>query len=493
MTIEANKPLKIKVPALRVWDEDTAEEFMEEAEATVKFPHAGLYWVWSGQERHRQVTVYEADYRTPEWIKGGICYHIFVDRFFNPAAVGSDFEPLYEDTTIGSDFYGGTLYGVTEKLGYLAELGVSCIYLSPILDSGSNHKYDTCDYETIDEGFGGAAAFGVLCREAGKLGMRVILDGVFSHCGIGSRYFREHPEWFLYEADGVTPKYWWGVKTLPLFDKTNPEYIEYICGEDGIAKRWLEAGASGWRLDVVDELPDAFLNPLCERIKRTKPDALIIGEVWEDATNKISYGVRRRYFLGGQLDGTTNYPLRSAIIDYLLSADAEALAAYLAEFVGNTPKPALDAMMNVLGTHDTIRIITALSGAELPQTREGFAGFRLTAEQYALARRRLKLASALVFTLPGFPCIYYGDEAGVQGGADPFNRAAFPWGDYDRELGEWYRYLGKMRRENRSALADGELSDIRAEGGVLSFSRGGTLFVTADADALTINISRSGV
>jgi len=493
MTVEVNKQLTIKVPAIKYWDEDSGTEVTESAEVSVRFPHAGLYWVWDGfnQETHRQVTVYEPDYFTPDWIKGGICYHIFVDRFCNADGNEGDFTPKYSDEEIGTDFFGGNLRGVISKLEYLADLSVNCIYLSPIFRAESNHKYDALDYEEIDPAFGNIDDFKELCSEAAKFGIKIILDGVFSHSGINSRYFREHSDWFIYEEDGITPKYWWGIETLPVFDKTNPEYINYICGENGIAQRWLEAGAYGFRLDVVDELPDVFLNPLCERVKAVNPDALIIGEVWEDATNKIAYGVRRRYFLGKQLDGTMNYPLRTAIVDYVLTANAGQLAEHLREFADNTPKPARDAMMNILGSHDTIRIITALSGAELPSTREEFANFKLSDEQYALAKKRLKFAVALLYTLPGFPCIYYGDEAGVQGGADPFNRMPFPWDSADEELTGWYRHLGKLRVENAAALALGELADISAEGSVLSYSRGGTLFVTVDAQALTINISRS--
>ncbi|MDR2530417.1 MAG: hypothetical protein LBC65_02595, partial [Oscillospiraceae bacterium] len=313
MTVTPNTPVTITVPAVRYWDESEAREVTQDAPITLSFPHTGLYWLWDGftHQPHRQVTVYSPEYRTPDWIKGGVCYHIFVDRFASGvrSIPRPEFTPEWTDDKIGLDRCGGTLDGVRSNLDYLAELGVTCLYLSPIFEASSAHKYNTADYERVDPEFGDLEAFKMLCADAKALGIRVILDGVFSHCGSDSEYYRRHPGWFVYEPDGVTPKYWWGIESLPVFDKHNVKYIEYITGEGGIAERWLEAGASGWRLDVADELPDAFLDPLCRRIKAKDPDALIIGEVWEDASNKIAYGVRRRYFLGGQLDGTMNYPL----------------------------------------------------------------------------------------------------------------------------------------------------------------------------------------
>jgi glycosidase len=281
------------------------------------------------------------------------------------------------------------------------------------------------------------------------------------------------------------------VKYLPVFDKTNPKYIDYITGKGGIAERWIKAGASGWRLDVVDELPDVFLDPLCKRVKAANPDALLIGEVWEDPTNKVAYGVRRRYLLGGQLDGTMNYPLRTAILDYLTNSDASSVAVQMQTAVGNTPPPALFTMMNVLGTHDTLRTLTALSSAELPGSRREYEKFKLTDDEYKLGRSRLKIAAALQFTLPGFPCVFYGDEAGLNGGADPFNRMPFPWGKEDTELLNWYKYLGKVRAENADILSVGEFRLLKADGAELKYERVstcGSLLVSADSEKLKVTI-----
>ena len=483
-------------------------------ECVVSIDRAGLYWyhfaaglsadtavpVSGHPDNAYQVTAYAQDAEAPEWIKGGFIYHIFVDRFrrgaelnLKPGAVYREdwgatpyFLPDERGIVRNNDFFGGDLYGIIEKLPYLKELGVTCIYLSPVFEAASNHKYDTGDYFKIDQAFGGDAAFERLCAEAKGLGIRVILDGVFNHVGSDSRYFNRYSsydgpgayqgkqspyyDWFTFHDDG-TYDAWWGIKLLPALNKQNEDYKEFICGKNGVIAFWTKKGVSGWRLDVVDELPDVFLDPLCRAIKRENGDALIVGEVWEDASNKIAYDVRRRYFLGGQLDSVMNYPLKEAIIAFVRDGQAEWLSTAVAGLCLNYPDNVLNSLMNILGTHDTMRILTVLSGADPPHGREEASVFRLDAAQIDTAKRRLKLASALQFTLPGVPCVFYGDEAGVEGCADPFCRSCYPWGKEDTDLIRWYSMLARIRNENE-CFKSGKYELIEARCGLYAFTRG---------------------
>jgi glycosidase len=490
-------------------------------EALLLAPGAGLYWYWFRIETAGgafcidrsgpcdesaapyQLTVHEKGLKTPAWIKGGVMYHIFVDRYAKgsnreqPIAPGSvlrddwggmpTFLPDADGIVHNSDFFGGDLEGIIGKLPHLCAQGVTCLYLSPIFEAGSNHKYDTGDYKRVDPGFGNEEMFKTLCREAEAHGMRVVLDGVFNHVGIDSVYFnrygrydavgayqsKESPyfPWFTFREWPDEYESWWGVRLLPTIDKRDPSYRDFIAGEDGVVGYWMDRGAGGWRFDVVDELPDAFLDPLCAAIRKKDPDALVIGEVWEDASNKIAYGARRRYFLGGQLDSVMNYPLRDAIIAYVRNKNAGVLADTMEAIAQNYPKPILDTLMNILGTHDTRRILTALGCDIYPGTKEEMSHYRLTEEQLAEGKRMLRIAAALQFTLPGFPCVYYGDEAGMEGCSDPFNRVCYPWGKEDRGLVEWYRSLASIRA-SQSAFRDGDYRLAAARDQVFAFIRG---------------------
>ena len=483
-------------------------------ECALEFSAPGLYWynfridhisgtVTTVPERAgswMQVTAYAPDEVTPDWIRGGVMYQIFIDRFnrggelnLSPGAVYRDdwggcpeYLPDEEGVLRSNDFFGGDLYGIIEKMQYFKELGVTCLYLNPVFEASSNHKYDTGDFLKIDPAFGGDEAFEKLCAEADKRGIKIILDGVFNHVGVDSKYFNRYGKygqpgayqgeesqwynWFTFRENG---KYdtWWGIETLPALNKLNEDYRDFICGENGVIAYWTKKGVSGWRLDVVDELPDAFLYPLCDAIKREKRDAIIIGEVWEDASNKISYDVRRRYFLGGQLDSVMNYPLREAIITCIRDSDAENLADTMAWMCLNYPENILHSLMNILGTHDTERILTALSGADKPEVKSEMVSFRLDDAQLATARRRLRLASTLQYTLPGIPCLYYGDEAGMEGWTDPFNRRCYPWGREDNEQIGWYKTISRLRREY-DCFKDGKYELIQAHSGVFAFTRG---------------------
>jgi glycosidase len=316
-----------------------------------------------------------------------------------------------------------------------------------------------------------------------------MLDGVFNHTGYDSRYFNgrgTYPEpgahqskdsryypWYDFQAWPFAYSSWWGIYTLPQVNEMNPDYMSFILdGPDSVIRHWLRAGASGWRLDVADELPDAFIERLRAAARAEKPDAVVIGEVWEDASTKISYDCRRRYLLGRELDGVMNYPLRDALLGYLLGGDAARFRDELETLRENYPKPAFYSLMNILGTHDTPRALTVL-GAEGPEyqlPRGERAAFRLPPEARARAVRRLKIAALLQFSFPGSPCVYYGDEAGLEGFEDPFNRRGFPWGREEPELVSWYARLGALRNRSQ-ALQAGDLEYLRAEGRILAFAR----------------------
>lgn len=424
-----------------------------------------------------QLTIYDKSYNTPQWIKGGIMYQIFPDRFnigdSNINNVPED-RIIHESTTetpvwrpdehgkiLNNDYYGGNLKGIEEKLPYIASLGVNVIYLNPIFEAHSNHRYNTADYSKIDALLGNEKDFKSLCQKADEYGIKIILDGVFSHTGSDSIYFNRenrydsvgafnsnespYKNWFTFENNGKY-KSWWGIDTLPETNEDNEGFIEYITGKNGIAEKWLSLGAFGYRLDVADELPDKFLDEFCKSVKSLNKDYVVIGEVWEDATNKISHGGRRKYLLGEQLDSVMNYPFSSAILTFMRYGVAENFMEAIVTICENYPKPALDCLMNHIGTHDTARILTSLIYDSIEhKPRNIQAECKLTNTEYEKSKALLKCATVLQYTLPGFPSIYYGDEAGVQGGGDPFNRSFFPWGAEDKDITEWYRKLGKIR------------------------------------------------
>lgn len=450
-----------------------------------------------------QLTVYDKNFRTPEWLKGGIIYQIFPDRFNSsgeekqniPAdrimRTDRDGEPFWKPDKSGqvlnNDYFGGDLKGIEQKLPYLKSLGVTCVYLNPIFEAQSNHRYDTADYTKIDSVLGNQKDFEHLCAEAEKNNIKIILDGVFSHTGNDSKYFNRYGRyntvgayqskeskyfnWYKFNEWPDDYTSWWGIKILPEVIEENPDFIEYITGENGIARRWLRAGASGWRLDVADELPDEFLDAFRSAVKAEKSDALILGEVWEDASNKSSYGKRRRYLQGAQLDSVMNYPFADAIIDFVRDGSAELFNSRVMTIAENYPKEVLDVLMNHIATHDTMRAITALAGESCAyRDRYWQCAHHLSADEYKNGIRLLKMASAIQFTLPGVPSIYYGDEVGMQGYKDPFNRCCFPWGNENRELREWYRKLGGVRTKS-NVFADGKLEIFSAVAGCVAYSR----------------------
>ena len=408
-----------------------------------------------------QLSCIPASFHTPSDWKGGVMYQIFPDRFFRAGSpdLSGKMQPftLHENTADipsflpdengevkNCDFFGGNLKGIEEKLDYLKTLGVSVIYLNPIFKAWSNHRYDTADYKKIDEMLGTEEDFSRLCAEAHKKGMKIILDGVFSHTGSRSVYFDEkdefgqgcatHPDspyrsWFEFQHYPDTYTSWWGIKTLPCTRELDPGYLDFIIrSQDSVIAHWLRAGADGFRLDVADELPDEFILLLRKRVKEIKPDALLLGEVWEDASNKISYSVRRRYFTDGELDSVMNYPFRSAVIDLLTGKDnGKNFCETVLEITENYPQEVLPLLMNSVSTHDTARALSLFSPSPAPADKKERAGFRMGEGDRKIAEEKLLNALFLQVMLPGMPCVFYGDEIGTEGWEDPFCRAYFDW------------------------------------------------------------------
>ena len=472
-----------------------------------------------------QLTVYE-DTGTPDWFGRGVTYQIFPDRFRRTGTpdvsgmVGRrwlheswDDQPVFrpdEDGQITNrDFFGGSLAGITEKLDYLQSLSVTTLYLNPIFEAASNHRYDTADYRAIDPLLGDEETFRTLCREAHKRGMRVMLDGVFNHTGSRSRYFNAdgfYPElgaaqsqdspyydWYSFHPWPTDYDAWWGVKTLPAVNEQRPAYRQFIFkGEDSVVRHWLRCGADGWRLDVADELPGDFIAGIRRAIEDEKPDGYLLGEVWEDGSNKVAYSQRRRYLLGRETHGLMNYPLRTALLRWLGGGDAAEFRESMETLRANYPPAAFYGAMNFLGTHDTPRILTLLGAEHIPAAKEERAAFALSPAQLARGKAKLRLAGMLLYGFPGSPTLFYGDEAGMQGFEDPLNRGTYPWGREDTGLLDFFRALGRLRKERRS-LQSGSLTYIYAQGGGLVITReheGETTMVALNAgdEALTLTL-----
>lgn len=416
-----------------------------------------------------QLTCYQLEEQPPSWYREAVFYQIFPDRFFNGnpnqeinapkrnTFIYSDTRdtPMYirgqEGQILRWDFYGGNIAGIRKKIPYLKELGVNALYLNPIFKAASNHRYDTSDYLQIDPVLGDEAQFKQLIEELHSEGIHVILDGVFSHVGRNSRYFNydgsygdeegayQNPDspyypWFSFENYPSLYKSWWGIDDLPEVDKMNKAFQSYIYrSEDSVIDKWAKLGVDGWRLDVADELPDCFIAGIRQKLNHYK-DQVLIGEVWEDASNKISYDQRRQYILGDHLHGVMNYPLRAAILQLLrLEKSPEELCVQLTQLQENYPKEVLYNSLNNIGTHDTERIYTLLGEN----------------------KQRLKLAFSFLLVAPGIPCLYYGDEAGVTGGKDPENRKFFPWHQIDKDIFNHCQTWIAKRKQNES-LKHGE-------------------------------------
>lgn len=468
-----------------------------------------------------RLLIYEDGFDTPEWFRGGTMYHIFVDRFakgsFEPvcrpdAEMNEDWEngvPQYGEYpgafVKNNVFFGGNLIGVREKLDYLSSLGVTVIYLSPIFRSYSNHKYDTGDYMQVDEMFGGDEALSSLIKSAKKKGIRIILDGVFNHTGDDSKYFNKYGKydsvgayqskdskyygWYHFREHPDRYESWWGIPILPKLNLENEDCRAYLAGGgDSVVGKYTKMGIGGIRLDVADELTDDFLDLLRATAKdMSRGEAVIIGEVWENAADKIAYGKRRRYLRGSQLDSVMNYPFRSAAIDYLTSGDSSLLASALTELYASYPKCVCDSLMNILGTHDTERILTVLGGEDkFELTNAELAGLKMDEKNRTRAIELLKLGSVLQYTVYGVPSVFYGDEAGLEGYRDPFCRMPFPWGKENKELLAHYTLLGKIRKENK-VLSDGLFKITRYECGYIEYER------SSDKGSLTVAVNAGDI
>lgn len=448
-----------------------------------------------------QLTVYDENFSTPDWFKGGVMYQIFPDRFAKEGeiAIGAgkilrkdwggipEFRPNREGIVKNNDFFGGNFRGVMSKLDYLQSLRVTVIYFNPIFESVSNHRYDTGDYMKIDALLGTKEDFEALVAAAKERGIRIILDGVFNHTGDDSRYFNRYGhydsvgayqspdspyrDWYDFYDYPRGYHSWWGIETLPAVNEASEGYQNFIFGADGVLKHWLKTGIGGYRLDVADELPDFFLKKLRTAVKEENPDAVIIGEVWESASDKIAYGKRREYFQGDELDSVMNYPLKDAIINYVLSGKAKVLAGTVNLLRDNYPKCSLDCLMNILSTHDTARILTVLAGKNT-YDKEEMAVTQLSEAEKRAGIEKVKLAAVLQYTLPGVPCVYYGDENAMEGYIDPFCRRCFDWEHLNDDLISFYQKLGDIRERLRFILSDGEYTEVaRGETSFLLFAR----------------------
>ena len=441
-------------------------------------------------ERHPgfRLTVYRRGFDSPAWFREGVMYQIFPDRFQRDGSdtakkgfeqhrklgqtirVHQDWdEPVdwRENMPDGSyapvDFYGGTLQGIMDRLPYLKKLGVTVLYLNPIFESASNHRYDTGTYDRVDPILGTNRDFERLVAEANKAGVRIVLDGVFAHTGADSKYFnryRNYPgmgafnsrhspyyKWYTFTEFPNDYRCWWDFQDLPSVNTSDPEWQRRIVsGADSVVRTWLRRGASGWRLDVADELPDAVLYQIRDAVKQTDPDAVVLGEVWEDAVTKVSYGTLRKYALGDALDSVMNYPLRLGMMPFFRGqTQSTDLRDLLLSQRLNYPRPLYYALMNLTASHDIDRTRTALAvDFEARDTTRDFqATYVVTPEMSARGAALQKLAALLQFSLPGIPSVYYGDEVGMEGFCDPFCRG--PYRVEDTDMLRWYGRLGALR------------------------------------------------
>ena len=466
-----------------------------------------------------QISCISPDFTTPDWAKGAIIYQIFPDRFhrsgkcnlagkLRPYTIHRhwdedvDWAPDENGIVHNNDFFGGNFRGITEKMDYIASLGTGIIYLNPISKAFSNHRYDTGDYKIPDPMLGTEADFRDMCDAAHARGMKVILDGVYSHTGSNSLYFdregtfggngaycrQDSPfyHWYTFYQWPNNYHSWWNFDTLPTVNKMHPDFIRYvITDEDSVVAHWMKLGADGFRLDVADELPDEFIRMIHDRIREINPEALLMGEVWEDASNKTAYNHRRRYFTNAELDSIMNYPFRTAILNFMRGRDdGRGFKETVMSIVENYPSQVVACNMNLLGTHDTPRILTALVD-DFDGSREEKARRRLSRNQLEVARDRLMMASFLQYTLPGCPSLYYADETCMEGYKDPFNRRTYPWGREDTEILGHFRCLGKLRTQN-IALRLGDIRFTVASDRHLAYTR------SAQGQTLSIYVNRSG-
>lgn len=449
--------------------------------------------------------VTEKEYTQTNQMQGGIIYQIFVDRFCKYGEICSR-EPLifrddwggkikkntYDPLIINKEVFGGNFEGVISKLDYLKKLGVTVIYLNPISMANSNHKYDTADYMRVDPMFGTETEFENLINEAKQRDIKIIIDGVYNHTGSDSIYFNKYNRfdtlgayksqnskfYSWYNWDVWPEKYgsWWGIDTLPSISHLSNEFQDYIAGNGGVIEKFLKQGISGVRLDVVDEISDDFVKKIQQKVSSFGEDKIIIGEVWEDASTKISYSKRRKYFADNELTSVMNYPVKESIINYLKTKEPTDLVSTMRMLLNNYPKVVMDNLMNFLGTHDTSRIFSELKNITNNDEQE--------------AIELLKIATTILFTLPGVPSIFYGDEYGMENN-DESSRGCFDWKNYKTKIFDWFQKLSKIRRF--SVLKDGEFNLLMAKDGKFVYERSNNderiiVFTNLKNTALKINL-----
>ena len=434
-----------------------------------------------------QLNIYKEQNRDFSWYQGKVMYQIYPDRFaigkprrlkkdgYNYQDESEDVRYLPYNGVYCNDFYGGNFNGIIQKLPYLKELGVGVIYLNPISLSPTSHHYDTSDYMKIDDTLGTIEEFKKLIKKAQEKDINIIIDGVYNHTGSDSVYFnkdnhfdsvgaynsKNSPYYSWYNFISYPKKYecWWGIETLPSVNQKS-SFVDFITGRDGVISHYMDMGIKGIRLDVVDELNDEFVRKINNAIKQKDENAITLGEVWEDASNKISYGVRKNYFDGTELDAVMNYPLRLAIIDYLAHNKLDNLVYFMREEINNFPSHVLNSMMNLLSSHDMPRINSAFSLVNFNNlTKKEASEIMMTKSEYYKCRNMVEMAYIMAYTLPGIPSLYYGDEIGMEGGKDPFCRRMMKWNEDSQDMGllSFFKKLGKIREDlyKTSVLVDG--------------------------------------
>ncbi len=391
-------------------------------EAFISTDNSGCNW---------QLTVYTPVKTHPNMNKG-IMYQIFPDRFYRSGKTTNlpndrtyrkwGELPFYTDDKICSDFFGGDLRGITEKLDYLKSLSVSVIYLNPIWESQSNHRYDTSDYTEVDPVLGNFDDVKELLSKAHSLGMIVILDTVLNHTGSDSIYFNKnnrypvngafnstdspYRNWYYFWPDGIHYESWWGFETLPKLNQQSEGYINYFFNSGGVLDIWFRLGFDGLRLDVADELDNSTLNRICESSKRFCDKIIIIGEVWDNASNKCNYGHRMEYFLGNELTSVMNYPVKDAILAYVRYGDlwsSNLWRTLISVYIEDYPHEIAYSLMNLLSTHDSVRMITKLAGKEVDDHDKNwqFENDTLSPQEYRLGRARAMISYLILYFLPG--------------------------------------------------------------------------------------------
>jgi cyclomaltodextrinase / maltogenic alpha-amylase / neopullulanase len=456
--------------------------------------------------RFRQ-TVYAADFKVPDWAADAVYYYIFPDRFRNGDArndpkpgrdryhnktvefhrqwLDKPFKPGTgdgSDAVFNNDFFGGDLAGIIQKLDYIKSLGANTIYMTPVFKAASNHKYDTADYSQVDPAFGRTADFERLTREATKRGLRVLPDTSLNHTGSDSIYFNRfgnygrggafqngkinarspYASWYSFDASQTEPnkqfKGWVGVADLPELDKSAASFRQFAFGDaqQGVMQSWLNRGASGWRMDVAPWVPDDFWRQWRLAIKAHKPDAITVAETWFDAS---------KFLLGDTFDSTMNYIFRNAVLDYAGGGKAQDLVNQLEHLREAYPTQAWHALMNLVSSHDQARALHVL----------GWKDAQDTSAVVARAKQRLLLVTFIQMTMPGAPAIYYGDEVGVTGGEDPYNRGTYPWADKggkpDQAILTEFQKLTQLRRDHAVLRHGSSQAPLFVDAHVVVFAR----------------------